>query len=154
MWRRKFESHRTFFSKPNKTYNYQYCKWWLYIISNHPQQSAVQNNLISATHFGDGPDLRRSPLMWLNTSVEAYRSRIFEVTWNLVMVGSLPSDKGWEVIRVVDCPTRWSLWYWYLDFYVDHLYFDTQITKKYSTAMCYFLAIKSHLVKLNLLKNS
>ena len=23
--------------------------------------------------------------------------------------------------RIVDCPTRWSLWYWYLDFYVDHL---------------------------------
>ena len=62
MWRRKFESRITFFSKPNKTYNYQYCKWWLYSISNQPQQSAVQNNLISATHFGDGTDLRRSPL--------------------------------------------------------------------------------------------
>ena len=35
--------------------------------------------------------------MWLNTLVEANRSWIFEVTWNLVMVGSLPSD--WEVIR-------------------------------------------------------
>ena len=34
------------------------------------------------------------------------------------------------------CPTRWSLWYWYLDFYVDHLYFNTQMTEKYSTAMC------------------
>ena len=22
---------------------------------------------------------------------------------------------------IVDCPTRWSLWYWYWDFYVDHL---------------------------------
>ena len=21
----------------------------------------------------------------------------------------------------VDCPTRWSIWYWYLNFYVDHL---------------------------------
>ena len=31
---------------------------------------------------------------------------------------------------LVDCPTRWSLWYLYLDVY-------TQITKKYSTAMCY-----------------
>ena len=37
--------------------------------------------------------------MWLSTSVEANRSWIFEVTWNLVMVGSLPSDKGWEVTR-------------------------------------------------------
>ena len=35
--------------------------------------------------------------MWLNTSVEAYRSWIFEVTWNLVSVGSLPSDTCWEV---------------------------------------------------------
>ena len=40
---------------------------------------------------------------------------------------------------LVDCPTRWSLWYLCLDFYVDHLYFDTQMTEKYSTAMCYFL---------------
>ena len=22
---------------------------------------------------------------------------------------------------LVSCPTRWSLWYWYLNFYVDHL---------------------------------
>ena len=61
VWQRKLESHLTFFSKPNKTYNYQYCKWWLYIISNQPQQPAVQINLILATHFGDGTDLRRSP---------------------------------------------------------------------------------------------
>ena len=27
---------------------------------------------------------------------------------------------GWIV--VVSRPTRWSLWYWYLDVYVDHLY--------------------------------
>ena len=38
---------------------------------------------------------------------------------------------------LVDCPTRWSLWYLCLDFYVDHLYFDTQMTEKYSTAMCW-----------------
>ena len=62
VWQRKLESHLTFFSKPNKTCNYQYCKWWLYIISNQPQQPAVQINLILATHFGDGTDLRRSPL--------------------------------------------------------------------------------------------
>ena len=64
VWQRKLESHLTFFSKPNKTCNYQYCKWWLYIISNQPQQPAVQINLILATHFGDGTDLRRSPLFW------------------------------------------------------------------------------------------
>ena len=29
-----------------------------------------------------------------------------------------------------------NLWYWYLDFYVDYLYFDTQMTEKHSTAMC------------------
>ena len=33
---------------------------------------------------------------------------------------------GWFGVPVldilVDCPTRWSLWYWYLDFYVDHLF--------------------------------
>ena len=34
-------------------------------------------------------------------------------------------------------PNRWSLWYWYLDVYVDHLYFQIQVTEKYSTAMCY-----------------
>ena len=61
VWQRKLESHLAFFSKPNKTCNYQFCKWWLYIISNQPQQPAVQINLILATHFGDGTDLRRSP---------------------------------------------------------------------------------------------
>ena len=39
---------------------------------------------------------------------------------------------------VVSRPTRWSLWYWYLDVYVDHLYFQIQVTEKYSTAMCYW----------------
>ena len=34
-------------------------------------------------------------------------------------------QRVWSVL--VDCPTRWSLWYGYLDFYVDHLYFHTQI---------------------------
>ena len=34
-------------------------------------------------------------------------------------------------------PTRWSLWYWYLDVCVDHLYFQIQVTEKSSTAMCY-----------------
>ena len=62
VWQRKLESRLTFFPKLNKTCNYQYCKWWLYIISNQPQQPAVQINLILATHFGDGTDLRRSPL--------------------------------------------------------------------------------------------
>ena len=38
-------------------------------------------------------------LMWLSTSVEAYRSWIFEVTWNLVMVGALPSDEDWEIAK-------------------------------------------------------
>ena len=27
-----------------------------------------------------------------------------------------------SLILLVDCPTRWSLWYWYLDLYVDHLF--------------------------------
>ena len=35
-------------------------------------------------------------------------------------------------LYVVDCRTRWSLWYSYLDFYIDHLFFDTQMTEKYS----------------------
>ena len=61
VWRTKFQSHITYFSNPNKTYDYQYCKWWLYIILNHPQQSAVQYKIILTTHFGDGTDLRRSP---------------------------------------------------------------------------------------------
>ena len=38
---------------------------------------------------------------------------------------------------IVSRPTRWSLWYWYLDVYVDHLYFQIQVTEKYSTAMWY-----------------
>ena len=33
---------------------------------------------------------------------------------------------------VVSRPTRWSLWYWYLDVYVDHLYLQIQVTEKYS----------------------
>ena len=31
-------------------------------------------------------------------------------------------QRAWSVL--VDRPTRWSLWYGYLDFYVDHLYFQ------------------------------
>ena len=81
VWQRKLESHLTFFSKPNKTCNYQYCKWWLYIISNQPQQPAVQINLILATHFGDGTDLRRSPLgrahrMWWGSPVSTALSKM------------------------------------------------------------------------------
>ena len=38
-------------------------------------------------------------VMWLNTSVEAYRSWILEVTWNFVIVGSVPWGVGWEVAR-------------------------------------------------------
>ena len=72
VWQRKLESHLTFFSKPNKTCNYQYCKWWLYIISNQPQQPAVQINLILATHFGDGTDLRRSPLERLIVTISSH----------------------------------------------------------------------------------
>ena len=26
------------------------------------------------------------------------------------------------LLDLVSCPTRWSLWYWYLDIYVDHPY--------------------------------
>ena len=56
-------------------------------------------------------------------------------TVQAIFSSSFPKTKvAWEV---VDCPARWSLWYWYMDFYVDHLYFDTQMTEKYSTAMCY-----------------
>ena len=38
---------------------------------------------------------------------------------------SFPSPTGIGLesqLGVVDCPTRWSLWYGYLDFYVDHLF--------------------------------
>ena len=37
-------------------------------------------------------------------------------------------------LMLVSRPTRWSLWYWYLDVYVDHLYFQIQVT-----AMCYLI---------------
>ena len=37
--------------------------------------------------------------------------------------------------HIVDCPTRWSLWYWYFDFYVDHLYFNIKMTEKYRSAI-------------------
>ena len=46
---------------PNRPCRYWYCKWWLFIILNHPQQSMDQNDLILATLFCDGTDLRRSP---------------------------------------------------------------------------------------------
>ena len=35
-----------------------------------------------------------------------------------VSAGLLLTDRT----PLVDCPTRWSLWYGYLDFYVDHLF--------------------------------
>ena len=35
-------------------------------------------------------------------------------------------QRAWSVL--VDRPTRWSLWYGYLDFYVNHLYFDIKMT--------------------------
>ena len=58
---RKIGKSHNFFSKPNKTCNYYYCKWWFYIISNQLQQPALQINLILVTQYGDGTDLRRSP---------------------------------------------------------------------------------------------
>ena len=42
----------------------------------------------------------------------------------------------WDSCWVVDCLTRWSLWYWYLDFYVDHHISIPRWLEKYSTAMC------------------
>ena len=43
---------------------------------------------------------------------------------------------------LVSRPTRWYLWYWYLDVYVDHIAqgFQIQVTEKYTTAMCYINA--------------
>ena len=61
MWRTEFESSIKKSSMPNKPCRYWYCKWWLFIILNHPQQSMDQNDLIFATIFCDGTDLRRSP---------------------------------------------------------------------------------------------
>ena len=45
----------------------------------------------------------------------------------------------WSIIVIVNCPTRWSLLmligYWCRSYII--IYFTTQITEKYSTAMCY-----------------
>ena len=101
VWQRKLESHLTFFSKPNKTCNYQYCKWWLYIISNQPQQSAVQNNLISATHFGDGTDLRRSPLG------EGTHTDVAQKMWKCF--DTRLDTKRWEGSRAADESVSLSL---------------------------------------------
>ena len=37
------------------------------------------------------------------------------------LLASLLTKLRHSLPLVVDCPTRWSLWYWYLDFCVDHL---------------------------------
>ena len=67
---------------------------------------------------------------WLHSQIERVRGRIEKLSFFLFFIRK--DARG----SIVDCPTRWSLWYWYLDVYVDHLHFDTQISKKYSTAMC------------------
>ena len=90
VWQRKLESHLTFFSKPNKTCNYQYCKWWLYIISNQPQQPAVQINLILATHFGDGTDLRRSPLQMTLPTIYG----VFDDIWRVFIEDPIYDLRG------------------------------------------------------------
>ena len=50
---------------------------------------------------------------------------------NVMMHDNLPSNflnshsaqcRCATIVDFVDCPTRWSLWYWYLDFYVDHIF--------------------------------
>ena len=52
---------------------------------------------------------------------------IIHLRWNWIKLPEAKaaiSSTAW--ITLVDCPTRWSLWYWYLDFYVD-----TEMTEKY-----------------------
>ena len=75
----------------------------------------------------------------------------FTFNHNSTLFKSVVLAKTQSWIPIVDCPTRWSLWYWYLDFYVYHLYlylyFNTQIAKKYSTAMCQNAKVIVHQIK-------
>ena len=106
VWQRKLESHLTFFSKPNKTCNYQYCKWWLYIISNQPQQPAVQINLILATHFGDGTDLRRSPQV-INLVTHLVTNLVTYFVTNFV-INFVTNVMENIVIHQI----KWKIWWW------------------------------------------
>ena len=111
VWQRKLESHLTFFSKPNKTCNYQYCKWWLYIISNQPQQPAVQINLILATHFGDGTDLRRSPqgvtdICTLQLYEERSKLTVFFFGSNTSLATEQPLNLIWKGFSIVPDKSR------------------------------------------------
>ena len=46
------------------------------------------------------------------------------------------------VITLVDCLTRWSLWYWYLDFYLNH---PSDRETKYIDVLCYQTVLQSRL---------
>ena len=60
----------------------------------------------------------RSKMSFGNTlSVGLSRKSYFEFHWPIAVLSLVI----WSGQCIVDCPTRWSLWYWYLDFYVDHL---------------------------------
>ena len=143
VWQRKLESHLTFFSKPNKTCNYQYCKWWLYIISNQPQQPAVQINLILATHFGDGTDLRRSPQvnlahLWVNFWAYLYRGE-GNVYFENLLLGLFPSLYG-KIIQWIPKTLFAYLWLlllslgWASTFNRHFLHMLPTVV----TALCYF----------------
>ena len=70
------------------------------------------------------------PIIWMEIT------KLYQCCGRLKMQSWFRSDdssiRGGQ--RLVDCPTRWSLF----DIWIcrSSIYFDTQMTKKYSTALC------------------
>ena len=77
-----------------------------------------------------------SPTNYLESLAATSASVVVQIgifVWNflissspLPLIMSRPQLIGTELLvewhsNVVSCPTRWFLWYWSLDFYVDHL---------------------------------
>ena len=82
------------------------------------------------------------PLCWQCTAIYHYNCCHISTHWILCprslyfkvpLRDGLPDQmfpKCWHWHKGGFCPTRWSLWYWYLDFYVDHLVGGFQMNSK------------------------
>ena len=89
------------------------------------------------------PTKKNRPLLMQCTDRKEGRSQLLRLCSSLLAPYSVDDWRAWweddtysnkfvPNLMLVSRPTRWSLWYWHLDVYVDHLYFQIQVTEKYS----------------------
>ena len=100
---------------------------------------------LPAWTLGLWPDEKNRPLLMQCADRKEGRSQLLRLCSSLLAPYSVDDWSAWWEddtysnnfvpnlnLMLVSRPTRWSLWYWHLDVYVDHLYFQIQVTEKYS----------------------